>query len=141
FGPARDAGAGAGGGVGFALLAVLGAGRRSGIDAVLDLVDLDGALGDADLVVTGEGSLDAQTLRGKAVAGVAERARARGVAVVAVCGRTALSDEQARALGVRATYPLSALEPDRERSISRAADLLRLTGHRIAGDWLSRPEV
>jgi len=133
-------GAGAGGGVGFALLAVLGARRRSGIDAVLDLVDLDGALGDADLVVTGEGSLDAQTLRGKAVAGVAERARAMGVPVVAVCGRNALSGEQARGLGVRATYPLSDLEPDRELSMSRAGDLLRLTGRRIAGDWLSRPE-
>ncbi len=134
-------GAGAAGGVGFALLAVLGARRRSGIDAVLDLLDLDGALRGTDLVVTGEGSLDEQTLRGKAVMGVAERARASGVPVVAVCGRCTLSPEEVRSLGVRAAYPLSDLEPVPARSMSGASDLLRLTGRRIAADWLSRPDA
>jgi glycerate 2-kinase len=131
-------GAGAAGGVGFALLAVLEAERASGVEVVLDLVGLDAALAGADLVVTGEGSLDAQTLAGKAVRGVAQRAAAPGIPVVAVCGRLALDDADLAALGVRAAYPLSELEPDPRRSIEDAAALLRRTGQRIAREELSR---
>lgn len=141
--------AGAAGGVGFALLTVLGAERRSGVDVVLDLVGLDDALSGtstgspaarplrADLVVTGEGSLDEQTLAGKAVAGVARRAAAHGIPVVAVSGRLALDDTGLAQLGVRAAYPLSDLEPDRGCSVAQAATLLRRTGSRIAREWLS----
>jgi glycerate kinase len=135
----RMPGAGAAGGVGFALMAVLGAHRRSGIDLVLDLVGLDAALTGADLVITGEGSLDAQTLTGKAVRGVATRATAHGIPVVAVCGRLALDDADLTTLGLSAAYPLSDLEPDPERSMADAARLLRHTGKRIARDWLSHP--
>lgn len=63
-------GAGAAGGVGYAALAVLGAERRPGVDVVLDLVDLDAAVAGADLLVTGEGSLDRQSLGGKTPLGV-----------------------------------------------------------------------
>ena len=133
----RAAGAGAAGGVGFALLTVLGAERRSGVDVVLDLVGLDAALARADLVVTGEGALDDQTLAGKAVAGVARRANAHGIPVVAVCGRLDLDASALDTLGVRAAYPLSDLEADRDRSRTNAAELLRRTGRRIARDWLS----
>ncbi len=132
----RMPGAGAAGGVGFALLAVLGAQRASGVEVVLDLVGLDAALAGADLVVTGEGSLDAQTLAGKAVRGVAQRAAAHGIPVVAVCGRLALDDADLAALGVRAAYPLSNLEPDPRRSIEDAAALLRRTGCLIAENRL-----
>jgi glycerate 2-kinase len=147
----QQAGAGAAGGVGFALLTVLGAERRSGVEVVLGLVGLDDVLAGADrgadadtpppppvLVVTGEGSLDAQTLSGKAVAGVAARARTHGIPAVAVCGRRTLDDDGLATLGLRAAYPLSDLEPDPQRSIADAANLLRHTGRRIAGDWLSR---
>ena len=132
----RMPGAGAAGGVGFALLAVLGAQRASGVEVVLDLVGLDAALAGADLVVTGEGSLDAQTLAGKAVRGVAQRAAAHGIPVVAVCGRLALDDADLAALGVRAAYPLSNLEPDPRRAIEDAAALLRRTGCLIAENRL-----
>jgi glycerate kinase len=147
----QASGAGAAGGVGFALLAVLGAERRSGVDVVLDLAGLDdvltqgspvasaGGSGGPDLVVTGEGALDVQTLAGKAVAGVAQRAGAHGIPVVAVCGRRTLDDAGLAALGVATAYPLSDLEPDPERSVSEAANLLRRTGQRIAREWLSRP--
>ena len=135
--PAQRPGAGAAGGVGFALLAVLGAQRRSGVDVVLDLVGLDAALGGADLVVTGEGSLDDQTLAGKAVAGVARRAAAHGIPVVAVCGRLVLDAKGLTALGLQAAYPLSQLEPDASRSLAHAPELLRHTGRRIAREWLS----
>ena len=136
--PALQPGGGAAGGVGFALLTVLGAQRRSGVDVVLELVGLDAALAGADLLVTGEGALDEQTLAGKAVAGVARRAQAHGIPAVAVCGKRALGDEGLAALGVRAAYPLSDLEPDLQRSVTQAAELLRRTGRRIAQDWLSR---
>jgi glycerate kinase len=131
-------GAGAAGGVGFAALAVLGAQQRSGIDMILDLVGFDAALDGADLVVTGEGSLDTQSLSGKAPVGVARAAAARGVPVIAVAGRSTLTTEQARAAGITAIHPLSGLEPDLARSMTGAAALLE----RIARDQLapwSRP--
>lgn len=131
-------GAGAAGGVGFALLGVLGAQRRPGAALVADLVGLDRAVVGADLVVTGEGSLDTQTLAGKAVGEVARRAGAAGVPVVAVCGRCLLGPEELAALGVAAAYPLSALEPDPRRSVADAAELVRRTAARIARDRLSR---
>lgn len=56
--------------MGYAALAVLGAERRPGVDVVLDLVDLDAAVAGADLLVTGEGSLDEQSLGGKTPLGV-----------------------------------------------------------------------
>ncbi|PKW27755.1 glycerate kinase [Phycicoccus duodecadis] len=135
---AEQPGAGAAGGVGFALMAVLGAQRRPGVDVVLDLASADDLLAGADLVVTGEGSLDGQTASGKAVAGVARRARAAGVPVVAVCGRNRLSDSETHGLGLDVAYALSDLEPDPARSMADAAALLRLVGARIAREGLSR---
>ena len=117
---------------------MLGAERRSGVEVVLELVGLDAALAGADLLVTGEGALDEQTLAGKAVSGVARRAQAHGIPAVAVCGKRELDDDGLAALGVQAAYPLSDLEPDPGRSIADAAPLLRSTGRRIAEDWLSR---
>ena len=79
-------GAGAAGGMGSALMAFLGAGLRGGIGFVLDAVGIDGLLSRAGLCITGEGRLDAQTLGGKAVAGVAGRCAAAGVPCVAIAG-------------------------------------------------------
>lgn len=118
-----EPGAGAAGGVGFASL-VLGGKVRSGIELLLDLIDFDEALAGADLVITGEGSLDEQTLYGKAPFGVAAAAARHGVPVVAVAGRVAVTPDQLAAAGIRAAYPLSDLEPDVERSIADAGPLL-----------------
>ena len=79
-------GAGAAGGLGGGLVAFLGGTLRSGVDIVLDAVGLDRHLVGADLVITGEGRLDFQTVYDKAPIGVARRAKARGVPVIAVCG-------------------------------------------------------
>jgi glycerate kinase len=130
-------GTGAAGGVGFALLGVLGAHRRTGVDVVLDLVRLEDSLRGADLLVTGEGTLDEQTLVGKAVSGVARRGRAYGIPVVAVCGRLRLDSSGLATLGLRAAYPLSELEPDPVRSVRDAAGLLRRTGRTVARTELS----
>ena len=119
-----DPGAGAAGGVGFAAVAVLGARLRPGIELVLDLVGFADRLAGADLVVTGEGALDGQTLAGKAPAGVAAAARAAGVPTVAVAGRCTLSPAELAAAGISAAYPLTDLEPDVARCIRDAGPLL-----------------
>ncbi|HET6988693.1 MAG TPA: glycerate kinase [Kribbella sp.] len=133
----RDApGAGAAGGVGFAALALLGAGLRPGIDLVLDLVGFHEKLAGADLVITGEGALDEQTLHGKAVAGVAAAAASSGIPVVAVCGVNRLKREQLRAAGVGAAYALTELEPDVRKCMAEPIPLLERLGERIAGEHL-----
>ncbi|GAA2808714.1 glycerate kinase [Saccharopolyspora taberi] len=129
-------GAGAAGGVGYAAMAVLGARRRAGTDVVLDLVGFDRLLQGARLVITGEGSLDEQTLHGKAPAGVASRAVAAGVPVVAVAGRCQLSPDRLRAAGFAAAYALADIEPDIERSMREGAALLGDLGERVAAEWL-----
>ena len=130
-------GAGAAGGVGFAALAVLGATRRPGIELVLDLAGFETALDGADLVITGEGSLDAQSLAGKTPVGVARAAARRGIAVVAVAGRSTLREAELAAAGIAAVYPLTDLEPDLERCRAEADRLLRCTGQMIARDRLA----
>ena len=130
-------GAGAAGGVGFAALAVLGATRRPGIELVLDLAGFETALDGADLVITGEGSLDTQSLAGKTPVGVARAAARRGIQVVAVAGRSTLTAAELAAAGIAAVYPLSDLEPDLERCRAEAAGLLRRVGQMIARDRLA----
>lgn len=131
----RDApGAGAAGGVGYAALALLGAELRPGAEVVLDLVGFHDALAGADLVVTGEGSLDAQTLRGKAPAAVAAAARAAGVPAVAVAGRVRLDAQQLAQAGFREAHAIADLaDPARpEESFHRPGPLLQEVGRRIA---------
>jgi glycerate 2-kinase len=132
----RDlAGAGAAGGVGFAALAVLGAELRPGIELLLDLVGFHERVEEVELVITGEGALDEQTLHGKAVAGVAAAARKAGVPVVAVCGTNRLTDDRLREAGIAAAYALTDLEPDVRKCIAQPVPLLRQLGARIAEDW------
>ncbi len=130
-------GAGAAGGLGFGLLAFCGARLVPGIEVALDLVGFDAALADADLVITGEGRIDLQTLHGKVVAGVAARARAAGVPAYAIGGAVdaAVGDEWPRfeaagLAGVESTLerplPLAeALDPVGARArLSAAAERL-----------------
>lgn len=136
---ARSPGAGAAGGIGFAALAVLGATRESGIEVLLDVLGFDAAAAQAGLVITGEGRLDEQTLRGKAPTGVARAARRHGVPVAVVCGRLELTAAQVRAAGFAAVYQLATLEPDLALSIARAGALLERVGERLAADLLLSP--
>jgi glycerate kinase len=130
-------GAGAAGGLGFGLLAFCGASIVRGIELALDLVGFDAALAAADLVITGEGRIDPQTLHGKVVAGVAGRARAAGVPAYAIGGAVdpAVYDEWSRfeasgLAGVESTLdrpmPLAdALDPAGARArLSAAAERL-----------------
>lgn len=132
---AADApGAGAAGGVGYAAIAALAATRRPGIDVVLEFTELAARLAGADLVITGEGSLDEQSLLGKTPMGVARAAAAAGVPVVAVCGRTTLTAEQQQESGFRQVYPLTALEAKVEICIAQAGPLLEQLGQRIGAE-------
>ncbi|GHE35971.1 glycerate kinase [Streptomyces griseoaurantiacus] len=132
---AATPGAGAAGGLGHAAL-LLGARFRPGIEVMLDVLGFAPALERASLVITGEGSLDAQTLHGKAPAGVAAAARAAGRQVVAVCGRLALSPGELAAAGVSRAYALTDLEPDVARCLAEAGPLLERLAERLARDLL-----
>ncbi|BBB00976.1 putative glycerate kinase [Actinacidiphila reveromycinica] len=134
---AADApGAGAAGGMGYGALVGLRASFRPGIEVLLDVLGFAAALDRADLVITGEGSLDAQTLHGKAPVGVAAAARARGIEVVAVCGRLALSPGELAGAGISRAYPLAELEPDVRRCMAEAGPLLRRAAATLARDLL-----
>jgi glycerate kinase len=98
---AAQPGAGAAGGVGFGALVFLNASLHRGIDVIMDLTQFDAALRATDLVISGEGHLDAQTLSGKLIRGICQRARRFGVPVIALCGRISASRAQIDAIGLR----------------------------------------
>lgn len=97
-------GAGAAGGMGAGCVAFLGAELRSGIEAVLDTVGFDSRLEGAELVITGEGRIDAQSVGGKVISGVAGRVRSRGIPLVAIAGSVDPSAEAAYEMGVTAMF-------------------------------------
>ncbi|MFF9114872.1 glycerate kinase [Streptomyces massasporeus] len=133
---AASPGAGAAGGIGYGAL-LLGARFRPGIEVMLDVLGFAPALDRADLVITGEGSLDEQTLHGKAPAGVAAAARAADKDVVAVCGRLALPPAMLGRAGFRRAYPLTDAEPDVAKCIAEAGPILERVAERIARDFLT----
>jgi glycerate kinase len=88
-------------------------------------------------VITGEGSLDRQSLAGKAPVGVARAAARLGIPVVAVAGHSTLTAAELATAGIAAVYPLSDLEPDLGRCRAEAGPLLRRAGQMIARDRLA----
>ena len=128
-------GAGAAGGTGFAGLAI-GGQLRSGSDLCLDLAGFDEAVGEMDLVITGEGRLDAQTLLGKAPLKVATRAKAAGVPTIAVVGSRSpqLSDRVLGDHGFGRVYALLDEAPRADQDLALSRTALRTIGARIAED-------
>jgi glycerate kinase len=133
-----EPGAGAAGGVGFAAMAFLHAQSRPGVELLLEMVGFADLLPGARLVVTGEGSLDTQSLGGKVPVGVARAARRQHVPTVAVAGVTSLAPETLTAAGFDQTYTLQQIEPDLSLCMTHAGRLLRHIGRQIAEDWLRR---
>lgn len=129
---ATRAGAGSAGGLGFAAM-LLGARPVSGADYFLDLLGFDEAVAAADLVVTGEGCLDSQTLSGKLPLAVARRALVRQVAVVAVVGHNALGRDSVPEHGIPQVYSLSA-KTDRSTAEDPqlSAEILSKIGEEVA---------
>ena len=129
--PAGEPGAGAGGGLGFAFM-LLGARRVAGFDVVREAVGLDDAIGDCDLIVTGEGSFDWQSLRGKAISGLAAAGLDRGRPVVVISGRVEVGRREYAALGITEAYSIG------EEPGSNPAAVLARAAARVAEQW-SRP--
>ncbi len=127
-------GAGAAGGIGAALIA-LGGTVESGIGLVRDAVGLDAALDAADVVITGEGSFDHQSLRGKVVSGVAAGARDRGVPCVVLAGRVSAGRREAAAAGVTEAHSLVDELGGVDEAMTRPAEGLRRLAERLAGQW------
>lgn len=135
------AGAGAAGGTGYAALVVLNAVRKPGIDVVLGFTRLAEQLAGASLVITGEGSLDDQTLMGKTPLGVARLAASLRLPVVAICGRTPLTRKTLQLAGFDRVYALTDLEPDMNRCMSEAGPLVERLGELVAGDVLKQVQA
>jgi glycerate kinase len=127
-------GGGAAGGLGAALLA-LGARRESGIGLVRDRIGLDAALDAADLVITGEGSFDWQSLRGKVAAGVAEAALERGLPCLVLAGRVEVGRRELAAAGMAGAYSIADHVGSVEKAMADAAGGLRSLAERVAQEW------
>lgn len=117
-------GAGAAGGLGFGAMAFLGAQLQPGINTILDQIDFEQHLQKADLLITGEGKLDRQTLQGKLIGGLTSRAKEYGVPVIALCGQLAINEEELMALGIREAHSIMQPGMTLEESMARTAELL-----------------
>ena len=123
-------GAGAAGGLGFGLMSFCGATIRPGFDVVAEAVGLESKMKDADVVITGEGSLDRQTLEGKTPAGVARLARKLGKKVFAIVGR----DKGDRQVGelFDGVYQLARPGMSEKEQMKHAGELLREKAQELA---------
>jgi glycerate 2-kinase len=131
-GMAVRGGAGAGGGIGFALM-LLGASREPGTQLALDAVRFEERARRADLLITGEGAFDWQSLRGKVVAGVARTGQQTGRPTVVLAGRVEVGQRELSNAGIDAAYAIVDLTPG-ERGHTAAEDLRALAA-RVARTW------
>lgn len=127
-------GAGAAGGMALPLLAATDARMQPGVDVAVALSGVGGAIRDADVVIVGEGSLDAQSLRGKGPLGLARLAKQHSALVVAVVGVNRLTQVEAETAGVDLVYALADLEPDLDRCRADASELLERVANRVGED-------
>jgi glycerate kinase len=130
---AATPGAGAAGGLGFALM-LLGASRVPGVDVVAEAVGLLAAVGGADLVVTGEGAFDFSSRSGKVPYGVAQVATTRLVPCIALAGRVLVGSREMRALGIESGYALVDLVGE-DRALGQPAAALAELAERTARTW------
>jgi len=134
-------GAGAAGGLGFAALAFLNARFEAGVEVVAQACGLHQAVRGADLLFTGEGRLDDQTLRGKTAAGVARIARGEGVPVVALAGSLACGYQALYDAGIAAAFSLAPGPVDLAYALQHAERLLSDRACDIMRLWLARPRA
>lgn len=133
----REPGAGAAGGVGYALL-LLGGRRVSGVETVLSAVGLERLVAAADLVITGEGCLDWQSLQGKVVAGVAELASAHATPAVALAGQVLIGRREAMAMGLAGSYAVADKHADLAPVMADPVGTLADRAERVAATWSPR---
>ena len=128
-------GAGAAGGLAFGLMAFCGAKVRSGIEVVLEAARFEEKLRGADLILSGEGALDAQTLRGKTVAGVCRAAKSQRIPVVALGGKVALSGAQMDEIGLASAFSIADAPRDLIFCETNAAQLIEMACERALRLW------
>jgi glycerate kinase len=133
----REPGAGAAGGLGYGLI-LLGGRRVSGVQAVLDAVGFESLVKVNDLVVTGEGSFDGQSLRGKVVAGVAQAALAGAKPSVVIAGQTKVGRRETMALGISGTYAVAETPDQLAAALADPAGTLSARAARVASTWSPR---
>lgn len=132
-------GAGAAGGMGFAARAFLGAELRPGIELVMEQAGFEELLRDADLVITGEGQLDGQSMAGKTPVGISRAAHRQGVPVIVLAGRLAPGWQAAFDEGVTAAFALADGPMALEEALERCAELLADRGESLARLLLAAP--
>ncbi|WP_266365578.1 glycerate kinase [Tellurirhabdus rosea] len=134
---AQEPGSGAAGGTGFGARVFLKAELQSGVAIVSQYLQLEQKVRDADLILTGEGKIDSQTLSGKLIGGLTALARQQQVPVAAFCGRLALSEAEVSQLGLVAA---TAITPDGMRyddAVRRAPMLLSAAAYAFIRNWVS----
>jgi glycerate kinase len=129
-----EPGAGAAGGLGYGLF-LLGATRVSGAGLVRELTGLDKAMADAQLVLTGEGSFDWQSLRGKLVTSVATAAAERGLPCLVLAGQVSVGRREAAAAGVEASFAVVDHAGSVEAAFADPAGTLAALSQHVAGQW------
>ncbi|MGQ9408023.1 MULTISPECIES: glycerate kinase family protein [Mycolicibacterium] len=129
-----DPGAGAAGGLGAALLA-LGGRREPGAAVIAEHTGLADDVASADVVITGEGRFDDQSLHGKVVSALAGAARARGIPVLVLAGQVTLPQQALQAAGIAAAHSLTDRAGSVQKAIDDAADLLTAVAAEVAAGW------
>lgn len=128
---ASFAGSGAAGGLAAGLSLVAPINLSPGIDLVLETMNFDQHLSGASMVITAEGKIDAQSAMGKAISGVAQRARERGIPVFALCGTVGQGHEAVYQQGISAVIPIVDGPMCLDQAMARTADLLAATSRRL----------
>ncbi len=129
----RDmAGAGAAGGMGAALLGLFDAELRPGIEIVMDAVNLDDIVADADLVITGEGRIDSQTIHGKTPIGVARTAKKHGLPVIGIAGCLSSDCGVVHQHGIDAVFAVVNRSVDLATALAEAAENVEMTARNVA---------
>ncbi|ATA18959.1 glycerate kinase [Gibbsiella quercinecans] len=128
-------GAGAAGGMGAALLGMLQAQLRPGIEIVIETLRLEDAVRDADLVITGEGRLDSQSIHGKTPIGVARVAKRYGLPVIGIAGSLAQDHQVVHQHGIDAAFSVIDRIVTLEQALADAAHNLQVTARNVAAVW------
>lgn len=135
---ANEAGAGAAGGLGAAFMAFLQTEMKRGIDFVIELTELEKEIKRADVVFTGEGKIDDQTLNGKTLLGVASLAKKHQVPVIAIVGANHITRKKVYSSGITAIFPIVQHPLTLQESIANAAKLTEQTVENIVRLILSQ---
>lgn len=129
-------GAGAAGGLGAGLILFVDGQIRSGIDVMMELIGLNEALSSADLVITGEGRMDAQSANGKAPVGIARVAKKYGVPVIAIVGSAEKDLDPVYQAGISGVFPIVRSPMSLEQAISHTQELIKMTSGNLMHFYL-----